>query len=180
MPIEPAWRAEVERAFEAHSVDGGGLSLARFIEACRALGCSGAQVLSPPRSRPISPNLAQSRLISAPAAAERPPVLRPFSRASRLSFRQVLSGAPAGRGGGALHAIVQPSPGKGGAAGAGDGGPLLKAALIDSRPLLAAALFVEFDADGSGEVWLSDAQCVHSSLSACVGSCVLWALLVSA
>ena len=51
-----------------------------------------------------------------------------------------------------MHAIVQPSPGKGGAAGAGDGGPLLKAALIDSRPLLAAALFVEFDADGSGEV----------------------------
>ena len=29
---------------------------------------------------------------------------------------------------------------------------MLKAALIDSRPLLAAALFVEFDADGSGEV----------------------------
>ena len=97
------------------------------------------------QSRPISAHLGSGRCLASA-------VLRPLSRASRLSFRQVLSGAPAGSSGGALHAIVQPSPGKGGAAGAGDGGPLLKAALIDSRPLLAAALFVEFDADGSGEV----------------------------
>lgn len=96
--IEPRWRAEVERAFEAHALSDA-LTLGRFVEACRALGCADGVLASYAKS-------------------------------------------------GALGAIIQPAAAT--TTTASDRASSSAAEMVDARSLLAAALFVEFDADGDG------------------------------
>lgn len=109
--MDPQWRADVERAFEAHALDGS-LNLGRFVEACRALGCSNGALASLPRA-----SSGALRMVVQPATA-----------ANRV-----------------VHAATSVAAVEGvGVTGADE--------LVDSRSLLTAVLFVEFDADGNGSV----------------------------
>jgi ribosome-associated toxin RatA of RatAB toxin-antitoxin module len=107
--MDPRWRADVERAFEAHALDGS-LSLGRFVEACRALGCANGALASLP--------LASSGALKL--------VVQPASAAGR---------------------VVQAATS---VAALEDVGVASADELVDSRSLLTAVLFVEFDADGNG------------------------------
>jgi len=109
--MDPRWRADVERAFGAHALDES-LTLGRFIEACRALGCA---------------NLAS---FSTPSSGALQLVMKPASSATRV-LQAAASTAAEERAASALPHAEE---------------------MVDRRSLLAAALFVEFDADGNGSI----------------------------
>ena len=109
--IDPKWRADVERAFEAHALNDA-LSLGRFVEACRSLGCRNGALASLPGT---SSGVLQ--LVIQPAST----VGKVVQAAASIS---------------ALNDVGIQSADE----------------AIDSRSLLTAVLFVEFDADGNGAV----------------------------
>ena len=130
---EPAWRQQVDAAFDAHSVDGS-LSLVRFVEVCRALGPL-VPPLVPPRVPPLMPHATKAAADGKLSAGQRlPPDRLPPKATTAEAHTTMSTSSPTAR---SPRSTMSRSRAR---------------ALADLGDLVLAAWFVEFDEDANGSV----------------------------